>query len=115
MPVQTEGSGINEIRSNITTARFNAWLRCGEVSHFHEDCLKFSASSQSRDSTNTVIDQMTHTLTANSPVTDVVLKSIERTNDCQGCKEKLQAKVSTNKGKCDINYCNSCNKGCNSN
>ena len=41
---------------------------------------------------------MIHTLTAN-----MVFKSqIERNNECQGCKGKLQAKVLTSQGKSGI-------------
>ena len=46
------------------------------VGHFHRHCVKLRSPSQSGNSTNTVIGQMTHTLTANSPITDVEHKSL---------------------------------------
>ena len=66
MPIQTESSDLNEIRWNDTTARSNACWKCGEVTHFHRDFLRFGVSSQGGDSTNTVIGQMLHILTLNS-------------------------------------------------
>ena len=42
---------------------------------FSQGSSKFRGSSQNEDNTNTVIGQMSHTLTANSPVKDMVFKS----------------------------------------
>ena len=49
---------------------------------FYRDYIKFRSLSKSRDSTNAVIGQMMHNLSTNSAITDMVLKSIERTNEC---------------------------------
>ena len=89
LSIQTESSDPNEIRSNDTRARSNAGWKCGEVGNFHGDCIEFGASSQSRGGTNTVIGQMMHTITANSPVAYIIYVSIERNKECQGCKKTI--------------------------
>ena len=78
-------SNLNEIKSDNTRATSNACWKCVEVVHFHTDCIKFRSSSQSGDSTSTVLGQMMHTLTANSFITYMVLKSL--------LKEQISVKV----------------------
>ena len=85
MVTQPEGGDFSEKRSGDARARFNACLKCHDIGHFHRDCLKFNAQAQSGDNVDTIIGQITHILSANSPVTDMVLKSI--------LKELISAKV----------------------
>ena len=85
MLVQTEDGILNEIRSGDTRTQSIACWKCGEVRHFHTVCFTFDAQAQSADNVDTTIGQMSHKLTASSPIRDMVLKSI--------LKELLSAKV----------------------
>ena len=76
MSIQTAGGDLSEIKSDDARARSNTCWRCGEVGHFHRDCLKLNAQAQSGDNVHIVIGKMTHILTANSPVKDMVFNSI---------------------------------------
>ena len=73
--IQAESGNLNDVvkwyQSQVTCL-----LSSGEIGHFHRCCHKFDTKSQSRDYINTVFGKRTHSLAANSPVTDKVLKSI---------------------------------------
>ena len=66
------------------------------MGHFNGDCLHLRALSQSGDSADIVKGQITHTLPANSPVTNMMLKSLPKELiNGKETKEKLQEIVST--------------------
>ena len=91
----------------IPEPRSNACCKCGEIGHFHRDCVTFGSPSQSGDNTNTVKDQMTHTVTANSPIMDMVPKSlVKKVMSTKVAKKSY--KIPASYGKCDISCCHSC-------
>ena len=78
MSIHTESCDLNEIMLGDSGVRSNAFWQCGEVGHFHKDCHKSNTQTKTRDNIGTVIDEMTYTLTANSPVTIWYLNSYSK-------------------------------------
>ena len=91
--IWTKISDLNDIRSSDIRARSTANWKCGEISHFCWNYLKFDTSSQSGDNINTVLGEMAHMLTANSPVTDMVLKSISKELICAKVAMKNEKQI----------------------
>ena len=95
MFIQTENGDLNGIRTSDARARSNPCLKCGELGHFHEYCHMFTNVAQTGDNIHTVISQVTYTLTANSPASNGVLKSIPRELVNVNVAKGLKSKVST--------------------
>ena len=90
MSIQIEGGDLKAIRLGNARSRSNSCKKHGEVGHFHRACLKFNGKAQGGNNVFTIISQTTDTLTAISPITDMVLKSI--------LKEVRSAKVAKKNG-----------------
>ena len=97
MSIQIEEKELNEIKLKDIRACSNAFYKCGHLGHFQRNYIYGHPGDVDNDTSTTIIGQMHHTSSENSPFTETVLKLILKELISTKAAKKI-AKQSRNQG-----------------